>query len=141
VWDYAKNVRRASAERAVGHNPMGGWSVLAMLLTLAVQATTGLFANDDVMLEGPWASAVSKETSDFLTHVHKINSNVLVALVVLHVLAILYYAIVHRENLVKAMITGKKRLDVPLEPISARWGWAIAAIVIAASLTYFIVKK
>ena len=53
-----------------GHNPVGGLMVLALLLVLGVQTGTGLFANDDIMNEGPLYALVSKSMSDRLTGWH-----------------------------------------------------------------------
>ena len=53
VWRYANALVRGHSECYLGHNPLGGWSVLAMLLALLVQAATGLFANDDIITAGP----------------------------------------------------------------------------------------
>ena len=85
--------------------------VLALLTSLGVQAGTGLFANDDIMIEGPLAVHVSKATSDLLTQVHEVNFNVLLALIAVHVLAALYYLVFRRDNLIMPMITGSKAAE------------------------------
>ncbi|GAB6054370.1 cytochrome b/b6 domain-containing protein [Magnetospira thiophila] len=91
-----------------GHNPLGAGSVLAMLATLLVQAGTGLFANDDIFTEGPLAARVSKELSDSLTGIHHLSSNLLMALIGLHLLAIIVYRL-KGENLILPMITGRRK--------------------------------
>jgi cytochrome b len=108
VWQYARQLRNNDAPRHLGHNPMGGWSVLAMLGVLLVQVGTGLFANDDIFIEGPLYPLVSKATSDLLTEIHEFNQGLLIALVGLHLGAVCYYLIVKRDNLILPMITGKK---------------------------------
>lgn len=108
--DYAAALLRGQARPSVGHNPLGALMVVALLANLGVQAATGLFANDDVMLEGPLAARVSKETSDLLTKVHHLSFNVLLVLIALHIAAAIYYLVVKRENLIRPMITGRKRL-------------------------------
>ena len=109
VLRYARGLGQSGAARFVGHNPLGGWSVLLMLLSLFVQVGTGLFAQDeDLGFEGPLAARVSGATSRFLTHVHHVNLKVLYVLLGLHVLAILFYLVAKRENLVLPMITGAK---------------------------------
>ncbi len=75
-----KLLARAPAPSA-SHNPLGGWMVLALLLALLFQVGTGLFANDDVLVEGPLASLVSKATSDQLTSWHYWNVNLLLLLI------------------------------------------------------------
>ncbi|MCP5371468.1 MAG: cytochrome b/b6 domain-containing protein [Hyphomicrobiales bacterium] len=99
---------RAGRAWTPGHNPLGALSVLAMLALLAVQGTTGLFANDDIFLEGPLAAKVSKGTSDYLTFIHHLAADALFILIGLHLAAILGYLVVKRDNLVTPMVTGRK---------------------------------
>jgi cytochrome b len=80
-----------------------------MLTVLLIQAITGLFANDDIFTKGPLYPWVSKATSDWLTHIHRLNQEVIILLVSLHVAAVLFYLIVKRENLIKPMFTGRKQ--------------------------------
>lgn len=91
-----------------GHNPMGGWSAIAMLIALAVQAGTGLFADDDIANAGPFAGYVGKEMRGELTALHHLNSKLILALVVLHVGVIAFYFLWKRENLIRPMLTGWK---------------------------------
>jgi cytochrome b len=123
-----------------GHSPLGGWSVVAMLSSLLVQAVTGLFANDDVMMEGPLARRVSDRFSEIATSIHDANGWLLVGLVSLHVLAVLFYLIVRRRNLILPMISGRKA-GVP-EP--ARGGGALRGGVLlaaAAAAVYLVVTS
>lgn len=98
---------------AAGHSPLGALSVFALLLALAVQVGTGLFANDAIMWDGPLKPLVSNATSDLLTRVHKLIRFVVIGLVLLHLAAIAFYAIVRRRNLVKPMITGDAMVPLP----------------------------
>jgi cytochrome b len=94
----------------IGHNAAGGWMVLLMLVLLAVQVGAGLCANDGGGSEGPLAKYVGERWSDRLSLVHEINFKLILAAVALHVTAIVVYAAVKRHNLLRPMITGKKRL-------------------------------
>ena len=105
---YATSLLRKDSLRHIGHNPLGGWSILAMLVSLLIQVGTGLFANDDILTEGPLYGWVSKKTSDWLTGIHLVNQNVLLVLVLIHIGAVLFYLIAKHENLIKPMITGTK---------------------------------
>jgi cytochrome b len=107
---YIKTLPSRTAAKFAGHNPLGGISVALMLLCVLAQAGTGLFANDDIINEGPLFKHVSKGLSDWLTTIHKYNFNVLLALIGVHVAAVLYYLIWKSENLVKPMFTGRKHL-------------------------------
>lgn len=120
VLDYARSLLAGEPRKFLGHNPLGGWMVLALLASLGLQAATGLFANDDIMIEGPLAVHVAKETSDLLTRVHDVNQNVLLGLVGLHVAAALFYLLVRRENLIVPLIVGHKRVVGDTGPDEAR---------------------
>ena len=108
--------------------------VLALLAVLAFQFATGLFANDDIMNEGPLYAHVSKSASDFLTELHEVNFGVLATLVGLHVLAIGWHKLRKRENLAHAMLTGRKETAGAEESIRpAPWWLALLALAIAAA--------
>ncbi len=100
----------ASNTQYSGHNPLGGLSVIAILLVLATQAGTGLFANDDIFLEGPLTHLVDDDMSDQLTSIHHLSAKILYGLIGLHIAAIIFYELVKRQRLILAMITGKKTL-------------------------------
>jgi len=100
--------------QGIGHNPLGGLSVIALLATLAVQVGTGLFANDDIAFEGPLFDFVDKSFSDQLTGWHNTVFDFLLALVVLHLVAIIFYRGVKKNNLVVPMLTGKKKIPIAL---------------------------
>jgi len=94
--------------KAFGHNPLGGWSVVAMLLLLAVQVGLGLFAIDeDAFFGGPLSHLVSYDAARTLAQRHETIFWVLVGLIALHVAAILYYRLVRRDDLITPMITGR----------------------------------
>ena len=99
---------RGQTDGGLGHNPLGAFSVLALLLTVLIQALTGLFADDDIFFQGPLAKYASNSTVAFLTSVHHFNQYVIFALVGLHLLAIFYYLLVKKDNLIQPMITGDK---------------------------------
>lgn len=133
VFRYAGALLRGASPFHAGHNPLGGWMVLALLASLLLQAGTGLFANDDVMVEGPLAKWVSKDTSDLLTSVHEINFWVLATLIAIHVAAALFYLRVKHENLIRPMITGRKTVPDTDSTSEPRGGplW-LAAVLLAA---------
>ncbi|MBK7543888.1 MAG: cytochrome b/b6 domain-containing protein [Candidatus Competibacteraceae bacterium] len=135
--EYVKALLRGETPLYLGHNPMGGWSILAMLALLLVQAGTGLFANDDITIEGPLYGWVSKSTSDWLTTVHKFNFNLLLAVIAVHISAVLFYLFVKRENLVHPMLSGLKHLppdSIERTPrmVSPWLGLVVLAVAIAA---------
>lgn len=93
----------------IGHNPVGGYAVLVMLALLLLQALTGLFTSDDIFTEGPLYSKVASSTAAQLSTIHRLSIWALLAVIVVHLLSTLFYLTVRRENLVTAMITGRKQ--------------------------------
>ncbi len=97
----------------VGHNPLGALTVFGLLAILALQVGTGLFADDDIANTGPLIKFVSGATSGLLTKWHKsFGQWLILALIGLHVAAILFYLLKTKHNLVKSMVSG----DKPLPP-------------------------
>ena len=94
-----------------GTHPLGSASVFAMLLFLAAQVASGLFADDEIATTGPLNKFVSSATGLLLTGYHKnIGQWVLIGLVLLHVAAILTYWLRMRRDLIGPMISGDKLL-------------------------------
>jgi cytochrome b len=134
---------RGAASASLGHNPLGAFSVYAFLVSLSFQAISGLFSNDDIAAQGPWAVKISKEQSDTLTGLHKINEKVIIALIALHLVAMLYYHFVKKEPLLKAMVTGDKQMlnhQPALDNSSTRWR-GLSVFLACALLVYWLVKK
>lgn len=128
-----------------GHNPLGGWMIILMLVTLALQVTSGLFANDDIMYEGPLAYKVSADLSSLITGWHLRIYFVTGFLILLHVGAIAFYYFFKRQNLVRAMITGTQVSHPVSEPESpdasqTTWWHAIIVALCACLAVYAIVK-
>jgi cytochrome b len=102
----------------IGHNPLGGWSVVALLAAMLLQLGLGLFATDDDGLDsGPLNHLVDYDTAERITDLHEANFNILLALIGLHVAAILFYAIVKRDDLVRPMVTGRGKAPAGAEPM------------------------
>jgi cytochrome b len=129
---YAGQLFGAQHRPHLGHNPLGGWSVMLMLLSLLTQAVSGLFADDEIMTTGPLEKHVSDEVSSVMTAIHDVNAIVLGALVAVHIAAVLYYLFVRKENLIGPMITGDKvwHEAVAIEPRSR--GLLIRALAVLA---------
>lgn len=98
---------RTGQWHGLGHNPLGAVSVLAILAVVAFKFATGIFANDDILYDGPWAGQVGKATSDWLTGLHHDATNVLYALLALHVAAVLWHS-VKGDGIIAPMIGGTK---------------------------------
>jgi len=125
---------RGQSPAPVGHNPLGGWSVFAMLTVLATQVGLGLFSVDEDSLEpGPLSNLVSFDTGRAIAHLHHRLFWGLVALIALHLVAIAAYAM-QRKNLVRPMITGSGDVEpgVTAPPLAPLWRAAPVALVAVA---------
>ncbi len=116
---------------AIGHNPLGGWSVLVFLASISVQCVSGLFSSDGVDTDGPLADNVTSATVKFFTRVHDWNQDFLLLLIAVHVVAIALYRVVRHDDLTGPMLTGRRPLETgPLHFASN--GRALVVIVLAA---------
>ena len=139
-------VRGTDAGRsAIGHNPLGALSVMAMLAVLALQVGTGLISDDDIAFTGPLVRFVSSETSGLATGYHKeIGKFLLLALIGLHLGALTFYAVVKKKALIPAMISGDQPSDQPLATPSSKDGLAsrmlaLAWIGVCSAVVYWVV--
>ena len=107
VVAHLRGVLSLRPARTLGHNPLGGWMTLLLLLVLAAQVGTGLFASDDG-LGGPLAGALSSGTAHAIAELHEGLSGALLGLIGLHEVGVLVVCLKTRDNLVRAMITGRK---------------------------------
>jgi cytochrome b len=110
VIAYLRELRRDEGRHA-GHNPAGGWMVMAFLLLILAQALLGLFANDELDFKGPLAEWISGKRSDLVTRVHVFLFDAILVCIWIHVCAISFYALVKRDNLVGPMWHGAKPAD------------------------------
>jgi len=112
LWRYLRG--QGDPSHAVGHTPTGALSVFALLFFLLAQAGTGLFSDDEISASGPLTRLASSDLVSLASWYHReVGKRVLIVLVVLHILAILYYLWRKRQNLVRAMLTGDKVLAQP----------------------------
>lgn len=112
-----------------------------MLASLLAQAVTGLFSNDDVMMEGPLAKHVSEDASALFTAIHDINAGILLTLISLHILAVLFYLFRRKQDLIGPMFTGRKPIELmdARPPRSGNLWLAALLLVASALLVYFVV--
>lgn len=130
VFAYLPTLLRVAGTRYLGHNPMGGIWIVAVLFALGLQGALGLYASDEdrVVIEGPLARTVSDATVNAASHWHVVGYNVILGLIGLHLLAVLLYEVVRRQRLIRAMITGTKPRADYLDESEARPGSAQAAL-------------
>jgi cytochrome b len=125
LWRYLRGM--AHPDDQLGHNPMGGLMIYVMLAMLLAQVGTGLVSDDEIAFTGPLNRFVSSATGLAATAWHKdLGQWILVALVALHVLAVLYYRMVRRTDLLGPMLHGDKRAPAPGESWMASRDDAVA---------------
>lgn len=139
VMQYAKTLLHEDTPKHLGHNPMGGWSVMAMLAALLLQVSTGLFANDDIATQGPLYGWVSKATSDWLTGIHLFNKGVILFLLALHLLAVLFYLFIKHDNLIIPMVTGRRPLSEDAPSSSYKIWQAVLIAAFSIMVVYWVV--
>lgn len=135
VAAYVRGLRGCTHAPVVGHNPLGGWSVLALLGLLAVQVTLGLFAQDtDAVQSGPLNYRVSWDTAKALSAAHEVGFNLILGFTALHLAAIVYYRVVRRDDLVRPMVTGKRAFPagVAVPKLAPLWRAGVCAALAGA---------
>lgn len=107
-------LRSGSARASIGHSPLGALSVIALLAVLLLQVATGLASDDEIAFAGPLARYLPGAIVGQATAYHKDWGQWLViALVLLHVAAVLFYLLVRRTNLIRPMLDGDKQVQAP----------------------------
>ena len=117
AWAYLKSLPARNQADSIGHNPIGGWSVLLLLAAMIAQVTLGLFAVDiDGIESGPLSHLVSFDMGRACAEVHENLFNVLLALIALHLIAVFFYLLYKRQNLIGPMIGGSREIEVVETP-------------------------
>ena len=132
---YLRETLARRHPRVLGHNPLGGWMVMFMLLVLLVQAISGLFVDDEIMTQGPLTAKASGAVVARLTALHHYNQWLIAAMVALHLVAIATYYWVLKVNLVAPMVNGSMPAQAGVAaPRTA--STALAAILLAAAVAF-----
>lgn len=141
VWQYA----RGRVVDPAGHSPLGALSVLGLLIALGLQASAGLFSDDEIAFSGPFTALVSSQHVGQATWFHtEVGKWIVIGLVLLHVLAITYYTLVRRKKLVRPMVLGDKVLNGDVPPsrddgrsrLLALALWTVCASGVAATVKW-----
>ncbi|WP_395667080.1 cytochrome b/b6 domain-containing protein [Methylocella sp.] len=138
---YLRAARAGRPLHYLGHNPLGSLMVFALLAIVAAQAVTGLYSGDAdrLFIEGPLAATVSDAAVVTATRAHRFIFDAILVLVAVHVAAVVYYDLVRREGLARAMVTGKKPAAAyadMAECAPARPFAALACLAAAAALVF-----
>jgi cytochrome b len=136
---YAKAARENRAPPYLGHNPAGGLMVVALLFVCGIQTLLGLFASDGVLASGPFADAVGATLSGWAASAHAAWFYVILALAVAHIGVNLFHQFVKRDNLIGAMVTGRKADGRYVDRAGAVKGSVLVALIclcVAVGLVY-----
>jgi cytochrome b len=125
---------RGRGAPGAGHNPLGGWSVMALLALLLAQAISGLFNSDDVLFSGPLYYWADSDLRAMMGVIHEFAFNALLAMVGLHIIAVLYHQLRLKENLLQAMLRGSAAGREGREAPVAWWRAVLIAAVIGLAL-------
>jgi cytochrome b len=144
ILEYLRPKEGAPRIAPLGHNPLGGWSVIAMIVLICLQVSAGLFAVDvDGLESGPLSFLVDFDQGRQAAEFHETIFNVLLAITAIHIVAVFFYLIVKRRNLIRPMVTGFDLVPDDELPSGARkvpvWR-LVAAIAVALAVTYAIWK-
>lgn len=138
---HASHMFHREPDNVIGHNEAGGLMVLGLLALLAAQVITGLLGDNGEDAAGPLAKFISTGLSGQLLKVHDINFKLIMIAVGLHILAVIAYAVFKGHNLVRPMITGRKRLPAAtpaprmVHPVAA-----LAVLAVAAAIVFVIAR-
>lgn len=142
VIGYLKGLRGGERILYAGHNPAGGWMVAVMIAVLLAQVLTGLFANDSLRFNAPFALWVTEDVSNQATNLHGTIFNIILLLIWCHVVAVGFYLFVKGDNLVWPMLHGKKpHSQVPAGQniVFTRLSVALLLLALAAGTAVWIV--
>jgi cytochrome b len=110
---YTKDTLCLRSVRYIGHNPAGGLMIIIMLITLSILSLSGLVVYGIEEQAGPlapWLANSGEWLEDISEEVHEFMANLMLILIAIHLLGVLVESLIHRENLVRSMINGYKRL-------------------------------
>ena len=109
AFAYVRDLVLMRGKRYLGHSPAGGYMVLLLLVMLGLTGIAGLIVYGGEENAGPLAGMVTEATAEQFEEVHEVLANVTLALIFVHIAAVIFASFAHHENLVRAMVTGKKR--------------------------------
>jgi cytochrome b len=138
IWTYL----RGQWDTQPGHNPLGAFSVVILLALLAAQIGLGLFAVDvDGIESGPLSTHVSFATGRICAKLHHQVFDLLLVLIVVHIVAVLFYVFVKKQNLITAMFHGRREYPQELPAMkSASIARLVIGVVVAAAVAWFLIR-
>ena len=122
VWSYIKSLRSHAPQHFVGHNPVGAVAVILLMGLTALSVYTG------------WL-ALAEDAAEWLEEAHEIAANTLITVVLVHVIGVLWSSRTHGENLLKAMLTGRK---TALIEAGIHRNWGVLGLAMLMAVAWFV---
>jgi cytochrome b len=135
IYAYGEELLHLRPPRTLGHNPVGGWMIMTLLTTLSAIALSGLLAEAKTGGAGLLSALLPTEWVAVVGNIHAWLGFIIMWLAAVHVAGVLFESLLHRENLVLTMITGRKRADSPGSVDARRTsGWRAVALVVVLAV-------
>ena len=122
VWAYIKSLRSGQPQHFVGHNPVGAVAVILLMGLTALSIYTG------------WL-ALAEDAAEWLEEAHEIAANTLITVVLVHVIGVLWSSRTHGENLLKAMLTGRKTAP---SGAGIHRNWGVLGLAMLMAVAWFV---
>lgn len=135
ILAYSKSVMSKQHTLSIGHNALGGLLLPAVIILVGLQAISGLFTSDDIVFAGPYYEGANADLQQWMQWLHHNIFNVLLGIIGLHLVAIGWYLIFLKHNLIRPMLDGKKTIA---EKDSINHSQLIKAILIMCLVAIFV---
>ncbi len=133
-----KGYLQSNSKTYAGHNPAGSLMVVFMLITILAQAVSGLFLTDDIIFSGPYYGSVGDGLERVFNLVHRNGFDVILAAIILHIAAVLFYEKVKGEALIGAMVHGKKSDKFVSKNSGIKSSKLLVALLLVVVVTVFV---
>ena len=130
VWDYVKEVLNRKPPRFLGHNPAGSWAIYLLLTLGALIVITGLLGFGGEERQGPLAGWLNYPQGMLAQDLHELLAWLMLGVVGIHLMGVLVESLLHKENLVRAMLTGYKPATANAIAAASQWKTAVVMVVI-----------
>jgi len=137
---YLRSIISKQHTLSIGHNSVGGLILPAVIILVGLQAISGLFTSDDIVYSGPYYGSANVELQQWMQWLHHNVFNVLLAIIALHLLAIAWYLIFLKHNLIQPMLDGKKAVALKDGITHSQILKAILIICLVALFVYWLVE-
>ncbi|MBU2881747.1 cytochrome b/b6 domain-containing protein [Psychrosphaera sp. B3R10] len=143
IWRYGRSlvnpkVNDNLTKTYAGHNPLGSLMVVFLLSAIAMQAVSGLFMDDEIFTTGPYSGALGDSVDAVMSTIHHNLINVILVAIGFHVFAAFYYLFRKKQNLIKAMFTGRKLEEGIVQEHQIQHSKLIIALVVVIVAVLFV---